>query len=289
MPYGSRMNLRNRFISLSGQPRMSRRSSVNCSLIDSLSRMRMTASSPCTLGMIDTRKSIVLPRTRSLKRPSCGTRFSAMSSSAMTLMREMIVLWCRLSIGSIACCSTPSMRYFTCTASSCVSMWMSEARRWSAVKTIESTSRMTGLASDVSLSTVRFSSPALVLAEDLHLEAFGGFLEHALRALALLQDDWIADGVPTHTRIGVFSWTPTSSIVCRSLGSDTTIEQRLPVAAVRHEAVAQHQVGRNAAEQRVVGVEVLEVDELELVALGQQARLDLFGGVIDRRRARGSA
>ena len=52
----------------------------------------MTASSPWTLGMIDTRKSIVFPGMRSLKRPSCGTRFSAMSSSAMTLMREMIEL-----------------------------------------------------------------------------------------------------------------------------------------------------------------------------------------------------
>ena len=52
----------------------------------------MTASSPWTLGMTDTRKSMVFPRIRSLKRPSCGIRFSAMSSSAMTLMREMIVL-----------------------------------------------------------------------------------------------------------------------------------------------------------------------------------------------------
>ena len=93
----------------------------------------MTASSPWTLGMIETRKSIVLPGSRSLKRPSCGTRFSAMSSSAMTLTREMIVLWKRLSIGRIAGCSTPSIRYFTCTASSCVSMWMSLARRWIAL------------------------------------------------------------------------------------------------------------------------------------------------------------
>ncbi len=52
----------------------------------------MTASSPCTLGITDTRKSIVLPRSRSLNRPSCGMRFSAMSSSAMTFTREMIVL-----------------------------------------------------------------------------------------------------------------------------------------------------------------------------------------------------
>ena len=79
--------------------------------------------------MIETRKSIVLPGTFSLKRPSCGTRFSAMSSSAMTLMREMIGLWNCFAMGRIAGCSTPSMRYFTCTASSPVSMWMSLARR----------------------------------------------------------------------------------------------------------------------------------------------------------------
>ena len=102
---------------------------------------------------------MVLPGTRSLKRPSCGTRFSAMSSSAITLMREMIELWKRLAIGRIAGCSTPSMRYFTCTASSCVSMWMSLARRWMAVKIVESTSRMIGLMSLVSRSTVRLSSP----------------------------------------------------------------------------------------------------------------------------------
>ena len=98
----------------------------------------MTASSPCALGMIETRKSMVLPGTRSLKRPSCGTRFSAMSSSAITLMREMIELWKRLAIGRIAGCSTPSMRYFTYTASSWVSMWMSLARRWIAVKMVRS-------------------------------------------------------------------------------------------------------------------------------------------------------
>ena len=62
----------------------------------------MTQSSPWTEGMMETRKSIVRPRRRSLKRPSWGMRFSAMSSSDMTLMRLMIVWWCRLSIGSIA-------------------------------------------------------------------------------------------------------------------------------------------------------------------------------------------
>ena len=62
----------------------------------------MTASSPWIEGMIETRKSIVRPRTRSRKRPSCGTRFSAMSSSDMTLRRLTIVSWWRLSSGSSA-------------------------------------------------------------------------------------------------------------------------------------------------------------------------------------------
>ena len=62
----------------------------------------MTASSPWIEGMIETRKSIVRPFTLKRKRPSWGTRFSAMSSSDMTLMRLMIVSWWRLSRGSTA-------------------------------------------------------------------------------------------------------------------------------------------------------------------------------------------
>ncbi len=57
-------------------------------------------------------------------------------------------------MGRIAACSTPSIRYFTCTASSPVSMWMSLARRCSAVKIVVSTRRITGLASVVSFSTL---------------------------------------------------------------------------------------------------------------------------------------
>ena len=53
------------------------------------------------------------------------------------------------------------------------------------------------------------------------------------------------------------------------------------LAAIRHEAVAQHQVGGNRPEQIVVDAELREVDELQPVALGQPARLRDF-----RRRAR---
>ena len=119
----------------------------------------MTASSPCTEGMIETRKSIERPPIFTRKRPSWGTRFSAMSSSDMTLMRLMIVAWCSLAIGFIAGCSTPSIRYLITTSLSRVSMWMSEARRLRASKTVESTRRMIGDWSAWILSIDRTSSP----------------------------------------------------------------------------------------------------------------------------------
>ena len=60
----------------------------------SLSRSRMTIFSPKSVGRQDTRKliSLVAPSTakRILIRPSCGSRFSAMSSFANVLMREVI-------------------------------------------------------------------------------------------------------------------------------------------------------------------------------------------------------
>ena len=84
--------------------------------------------------------------------------------------------------------------------------------------------------------------------------------------------DWIAEGAPTvhldrraeddaqlvdHRQVG-------------RIGDDD--DERLAVAAVRHEAVAQHQVGGNGAEQLLVDPELVHVDELEPVALGQLAR-----------------
>ena len=96
------MNFRSFFRSSAVKPSTSSRSSANSSFIDSLSRIRMTASSPWTVGMMETRKSMARPRIFSLNRPSWGMRFSAMSSSDMTLMREMIVEWNFLSMGSMA-------------------------------------------------------------------------------------------------------------------------------------------------------------------------------------------
>ena len=68
--------------------------------------------------------------------------------------------------------------------------------------------------------------------------------------------------MPTQTRIGVLSCTqPVDRLQVSGIGHDD--QERLTVPTERHEAVAQHQVGRNAAEQRVIDVEVIEIDELE--------------------------
>ncbi len=186
----------------------------------------MTASSPCALGMIETRKSTVLPRTRSRKRPSCGTRFSAMSSSAITLMREMIALCDRLAIGRLAGCSTPSMRYLTITASSWVSMWMSLARRWIAVNTIESTKRMIGLLSLVSRSTVMSSLESSSLRTWMNSSVASSRTRCELSLF--LRIDSIAERAPTITRTVVPSSTASSSISGRSVGSETTITSARP-------------------------------------------------------------
>ncbi len=72
----------------------SKPSRVMSSISFSRSRSRMTTFSPKSVGRHDTRKSISFGIPFSLKRilmrPSCGSRFSAMSSFAMILTRDTI-------------------------------------------------------------------------------------------------------------------------------------------------------------------------------------------------------
>ena len=63
----------------------------------------MTIFSPKSVGRHETRKSMSfewpLSEKRILMRPSCGSRFSAMSSFAMILMRDVIAS--RIFIGGL--------------------------------------------------------------------------------------------------------------------------------------------------------------------------------------------
>ena len=221
----------------------------------------MTASSPCTVGMIETRKSIVRPFSRSLKRPSWGTRFSAMSSSDITLMREMMVEWWRLSIGSIAWYSTPSMRYLTITSRSRVSTWMSEARRWMALKTMVSTSLMIGEVSAVMRSIESASSP------------FSRSCTSWMRksSVASSSTRWVDSDFSrisaillagaTRTSTGAPSASSTSSTGSMSgrVGHRHHDHVALPVQG--HELVAQHHVDRDLPEQLGLAAELRQLVE----------------------------
>ncbi len=89
MPHGLEMAVSNLASDSTSKP-----SFVMSSISFSLSRRRMTIFSPKSVGRHDTRKSMsrLTPWSwnRILMRPSCGRRFSAMSSLDMILMREVI-------------------------------------------------------------------------------------------------------------------------------------------------------------------------------------------------------
>ena len=71
--------------------------------------MRRTTLSPSMVGMVEMRRSIGLPRTVALTRPSCGSRRSAMLRWAMILMRDVTAA--RSGKGSVSTVvSTPSIR-----------------------------------------------------------------------------------------------------------------------------------------------------------------------------------
>ena len=74
-----------------------------------LSSRRSTARSPCADGSVDTRTSTARPPMRSEMRPSCGNRFSAISSSAMIFRREISAA-CSALFGCTISRKVPSTR-----------------------------------------------------------------------------------------------------------------------------------------------------------------------------------
>ena len=93
---------------------------------------------------------------------------------------------------------------------------------------VESTSRMIGLMSLVSRSTVRLSSPRSsswsICSSKLSVASSRTRCDPSL----FLRMDSMADEVPTVTRIGVFSSRASSSIFGRSMGSETTMTRVSP-------------------------------------------------------------
>ena len=104
MPCGCEIRSSNRTSVPAAMPRPSSESRPAC-----LSRRRITTRSPCPVGSVDTRTSTGRPAIRSMMRPSCGKRFSAISSSAITLTRETIAA-CSERFGSTTSRNVPSTR-----------------------------------------------------------------------------------------------------------------------------------------------------------------------------------
>ena len=107
---------------------------------------RSTADSPCCVGMVDMRTSTGWSRTITAKRPSCGRRFSEISSAAMSFRRSTIAGPVLTSV-SVCGSSTPSMRKRIWTLDSCGSMCTSEAFTCTASSNTDCNSFTTGASS----------------------------------------------------------------------------------------------------------------------------------------------
>ena len=95
------------------------------------------------VGSVDRRRSMSRLLMRTLARPSCGTRRSAMFMPPMIFRREMTLL-CR-SRGTVSTLRMmPSMRIRTCRSPSRGSKCTSEARSVAARSMMEFTRRMVG-------------------------------------------------------------------------------------------------------------------------------------------------
>ena len=138
MPCGSIRSLRRIFSSCGERPSLPISSRPR-----SRGSRRMTADSPCCVGMVATRMSNSVRAARMRAAPSCGRRRSAMLSPARILMREISAAGSTPGgVGNAR--SKPSTRMRTTRPVRNGSMWMSVARSSIARSTRSFTARTTG-------------------------------------------------------------------------------------------------------------------------------------------------
>ena len=152
---------------------------------------------------------------------------------------------------------------------------MSEARRSRAVKMVVSTSRMMGLMSSslVSFSMEMFSSELSSPVSTSKVRPFAGFVQHALRLLGLLQQvgDLRERGHAGNDAMAQQAGDLVQHHQPRGIADGD--HQRVLLLLDGHEVVAEHQLHRNRAQQVVLDLEVLQVDELGVIARGQRLGL----------------
>ena len=180
------------------------------------------------------------------------------------------------------------MRYLMITSVSRVSMWMSLGPALDGVedRRVDQLDDRAGVGGDAVDREDLLA--VLVLLDELDAEVLGRLVEHALGALRLLQDllDRRAHAHLDLDRLAEQQLQLVDLEHVRRVGHDhrqAAVELRLG-----DEAVAQHQVERDAAEQVVVDPEVRHVDELEPVARGEGLRLAPLAARAARAPARRS-
>src|SRR3954452_1556300 len=120
----------------------------------------------------------------------------------------------------------------------------------------------------------------LVFADEGHAETFGGLVEHALRRFGLLQ--FVADrGGRGHFDLQRRAEEQFQFVELEDVGRITDHDGDVAVLALlRQELIADHQLQRNVFEELVIDLEVIEVDVLETVLVGQPLRTRGFTGGI---------
>ncbi|BCQ63089.1 hypothetical protein PBOI14_48390 [Pseudomonas sp. Boi14] len=152
MPWGLCRAVSRRWRTAGFMPRCARSRRPAC-----LSSRRITTRSPWLEGRVETRTSTSCPAMRKAMRPSWGMRFSAMSSLAMTLIRDTSRV-ASSRRGRSTSRSRPSTRRRTERCSSNASRCTSEALLLTASLRIALIRRMIGASSSCSIRSVVFGN-----------------------------------------------------------------------------------------------------------------------------------
>ena len=178
-------------------------------------------------------------------------------------MRESTVECHSLEMGCMACCRTPSMRYLTATSESRASMWMSLARRSSAVKITVSTRRTTGLTvlSRVSRSPEIVSSLSSSSFETCSVNASVACSRTRCDCSVRFRRSPICRAVAT--RMSQFLAEQQRQFVAQQhlAGIGSGDGQNIVLHFQRHEVVAEHQVRRNGAKKFRIDALLAQINE----------------------------
>ena len=236
----------------------------------------MTESSPCTVGMMETRKSIVRPRTRSLKRPSCGNALlgdvelrhdlDARNDRAVVALVDRVHGLVEDAVDAVLDDDDVFLR-------------LDVDVRGAALDGVED-DRVDEL--DDRRGVLRDPVDRegllalLVLGDELHPEVLGGLVEDALRGLALLEE--VADERPAADLDPQREPDVELELVeAHDVGRVGADDRHHAVGlALGHEGVAEHPLDRDRAEEVGVDAERGEVDVREVQPLGERDRLRLL-------------